>query len=106
MQVLLLPGGHALQIKCSTFEVHKGYVGIGGRVHDLVQPLTPVTRFPGAWQEVKGEAMSVRLQLCDLVHCRAGGKAMKGYCWCGCEEVELPRPHEVSSCVGGVAEWL
>ena len=31
--------------------------------------------------------------MCDLVHCRAGGKATKALGWCGYEEVELSRPH-------------
>ena len=59
MQVLLLPIGHGFTGQCLDIGVGDLAAAIGGRVPDAVVTFEPVQEALGAWQEVKGEAMSV-----------------------------------------------
>jgi hypothetical protein len=45
---------------------------------------------PWAWQEVKGDSMSVSVHWCDREYCRAGWEVMSG---CDCNGAVLLRPH-------------
>ena len=57
MQVLLLPIGRGFTGQC--LDIGDLASAIGGRVPDAVVTFEPVQEALGAWQEVKGEAMSV-----------------------------------------------
>ena len=60
MQVLLLPIGRGLTGQCLDIGAWDLAVAIGGRVPDaVVVTFEPCQEASGAWQEVKGEAMSV-----------------------------------------------
>ena len=64
MQVLLLPIGRGFTGQCLDIGAGDVAAAIGGRVPDAVVTFEPVQEALGAWQEVKGEAMSMR-------HCTA-----------------------------------
>ena len=59
MQVLLLPMGRGLTGQCLDIGAWDLAAAIGGRVPDVVVTFEPGHVALGAWQEVKGEAMSV-----------------------------------------------
>ena len=59
MQVLLLPIGRGFTGQCLDIGAGDLAAAIGGRVPDAVLTFEPVREALGAWQEVKGEAMSV-----------------------------------------------
>ena len=59
MQVLLLPIGRGFTGQCLDVGAWDLAVAIGGRVPDAVVTFAPGQEASGAWQEVKGEAMSV-----------------------------------------------
>ena len=61
MQVLLLPIGRGFTGQCLDIGPGAGDLAaaIGGRVPDAVVTFEPREEALGAWQEVKGEAMSV-----------------------------------------------
>ena len=59
MQVLLLPIGRGFTGQCLDIGAGDLAAAIGGRVPDAVVTFEPVQEALGAWQEVKGEAMSV-----------------------------------------------
>ena len=59
MQVLLLPIGRGLTGQCLDIGAWDLAAAIGGRVPDALVTFEPVQEALGAWQEVKGEAMSV-----------------------------------------------
>ena len=59
MQVLLLPIGRGFAGQCLDIGDGDLAAAIGGRVPDAVVTFEPVQEALGAWQEVKGEAMSV-----------------------------------------------
>ena len=59
MQVLLLPIGRGFTSQCLDIGAGDVAAAIGGRVPDAVVTFEPVQEALGAWQEVKGEAMSV-----------------------------------------------
>ena len=67
---------------------------IGGRVPEAVVTFEPREEALGAWQEVKGEAMSVKG---TVRRCDRGAVPRKLDFGCGCDA-----GNEVSSCVGGV----
>ena len=56
MQVLLLPIGRGFTGQCWAWDLA---AAIGGRVPDAVVTFAPGQEASGAWQVVKGEAMSV-----------------------------------------------
>ena len=59
MQVLLLPIGRGFTGQCLDIGAGDLAAAIGGRAPDAVVTFEPVQEALGAWQEVKGEAMSV-----------------------------------------------
>ena len=59
MQVLLLPIGRGFTGQCLDIGAWDLAVAIGGRVPEAVVTFEPREEALGAWQEVKGEAMSV-----------------------------------------------
>ena len=60
MQVLLLPIGRGFTGQCLDIGAWDLASAIGGRVPEAVVTFEPREEALGAWQEVKGEAMSVR----------------------------------------------
>ena len=58
-EVLLLPIGRGFTGQCLDIGAWDLAPAIGGRVPDAVVTFEPVQEAFGAWQEVKGEAMSV-----------------------------------------------
>ena len=109
MQVLLLPIGRGFTGQCLDIGAGDSAAAIGGRVPDAVVTFEPVQEALGAWQEVKGEAMSVNEALY--------GGAIEGPVrldgsrrWFEADVVSMTccysahTGNEVSSCVGGVAE--
>ena len=69
MQVLLLPIGRGFTGQCLDIGAGDLAAAIGGRVPDAVVTFEPVQEALGAWQEVKGEAMSV-MRHCTAVRSR------------------------------------
>ena len=59
MQVLLLPIGRGFTGQCLDIGAWDLALAIGGRVPEAVVTFEPREEALGAWQEVKGEAMSV-----------------------------------------------
>ena len=59
MQVLLLPIGHDFTGQCLDIGAWDLAAAIGGRIPEAVVTFEPHEEALGAWQEVKGEAMSV-----------------------------------------------
>ena len=59
MQVLLLPIGRGFTGQCLDIGAWDLAAAIGGRVPDAVVTFAPGQEASWAWQEVKGEAMSV-----------------------------------------------
>ena len=59
MQVLLLPIGRGLTGQCLDIGTWNLPVAIGGRVPEAVVTFETREEALGAWQEIKGEAMSV-----------------------------------------------
>ena len=59
MEVYLLPIGRGFTGQCLDISVWDLAVAIGGRVPEAVVTFEPREEALGAWQEVKGEAMSV-----------------------------------------------
>ena len=59
MQVLLLPIGRGFTGQCLDIGAWDLTSAIGGRVPEAVVTFEPREEALGAWQEVKGEAMSV-----------------------------------------------
>ena len=74
MQVLLLPIGRGFTGQCLDIGAGDLAAAIGGRVPDAVVTFEPVQEALGAWQEVKGEAMSGTVRRCDRGACTAGRK--------------------------------
>ena len=66
-----------------------------GRVPEALVTFEPREEALGAWQEVKGEAMSVNeaLRRCDGGDRTAGRKLTMVCSGCGCDDVLLPSPH-------------
>ena len=109
MQVLLLPTGRGFTSQCLDIGAWDLASAIGGRVPEAVVTFEPREEALGAWQEVKGEAMSVNEALY--------GGAIEGPVrldgsrrWFEADVVAMTccysahTGNEVSSCVGGVAE--
>ena len=59
MQVLLLPIGRGFTGQCLHIGARDLDEAIGGRIPDAVVTFEPGQEALGAWQEVKGEAISV-----------------------------------------------
>ena len=59
MQVLLLPIGRGFTGQCLDISAWDLAVAIGGHVPEVVVTFEPHEEALGAWQEVKGEAISV-----------------------------------------------
>ena len=59
MQVLLLPIGRGFMGQCLDIGAYDLAAAIGGCVPDVVVTFESCEEALGAWQEVKGEAMSV-----------------------------------------------
>ena len=59
MQVLLLPIGRGFTGQCLDIGAWDLASAIGGRIPEAVVTFEPREEALGAWQEVKGEAMSV-----------------------------------------------
>ena len=76
MQVLLLPIGRGFTGQCLDIGAWDLAAAIGGRIPDAVVTVEPGHEALWAWQEVKGEAMSVNeaLRWCDRGDRTAGRK--------------------------------
>ena len=90
MQVLLFPIGRGFTGQCLDIGTCNLASAIGGRVPEAVVTFEPREKALGAWQEVKGEAMSVNEALYAGVIERTVRLDGSG---CGCDDVLLPRPH-------------
>ena len=109
MQVFLLPIGRGFTGQCLDIGASDLASAIGGRVPEAVVTFEPRKVALGAWQEVKGEAMSVNEALYAGViegTVRLDGSRR----WFEADVVAVACSYpahtgnEVSSCVGGVAE--
>ena len=76
MQVLLLPIGRGFTGQWLDIGAGDVAAAIGGRVPDAVVTFEPVQEALGAWQEVKGEAMSVNEALYGWTEADDGLKRM------------------------------
>ena len=106
MQVLLLPIGRGFTGQCLDIGAGDLAAAIGGRVPDAVVTFEPVQEALGAWQEVKGEAMSVNEALYGGAiegPVRLDGRFEADVVAMTCC-YSAHTGNEVSSCVGGVAE--
>ena len=110
MQVLLLPIGRGFTGQCLDIGALDLASAIGGRVPEAVVIFEPREEALGAWQEVKGEAMSVNEAL--YAGAIEGTVRLDGSRrWFEADVVAMAccypahTGNEVSSCVGGVAEW-
>ena len=109
MQVLLLLIGHGFTGQCLDIGAWDLASAIGGRVPDTVVTFEPREEALGAWQEVKGEAMSVNEAL--YAGAIEGTVRLDGsWQWFEADVVAMTccypahTGNEVSPCVGGVAE--
>ena len=66
MQVLLLPIGRGFMGQCLDIGAWDLAAAIGGRVPEAVVTFEPLEEASGAWQEVKGEAVSVNVAISNL----------------------------------------